>query len=214
MNAEITIVYIIWLMFFLVSARDILYYLWLFQVKEYRTDRIISHFRENRIPDKTLTIGLMVLCLYFLLLFSIFIISITGIFNIDTFYFLDFDDPDQNTSILPSIPGLFILIIILLNITFGYWLSIIYFVLSFFKILQEIKIRNLKRPKLTAKILLIFCLFSLTYLVLIFLVIKENSEEIIFIEIASLSVLLPIITYLIIIFINPFSNWQKRTRND
>lgn len=197
-------------MFFAVSARDILYYLWLFQVKEYRIDRIISHFRENRIPDKTLVIGLMILCLYFLLLLSAFSISITGIFNIDIFSFLDFDNYNRNASVLPSILGLFIFIIFFLNITFGYWLSIIYFVLSFFKTLQEIKIRSLKRPKLTAKILLIFCLFSLTYLALTFLVIKENSEEIIFIEIASLSVLLPIIMYLIIIFINPFSNWQKK----
>lgn len=69
MNAEIAIGYTIWLMFFVVSARDILYYLWLFQVKEYRIDRLRSYIEENY------KLGLNIILLF--LAFTMILYSIT-----------------------------------------------------------------------------------------------------------------------------------------
>jgi UDP-N-acetylmuramoyl-tripeptide--D-alanyl-D-alanine ligase len=283
MNTEIAIGYITWLIFFVVSARDILYYLWLFQIKEYRIDRLSSYLKENKINiTKTTAAFLPVLIALPFLIFSfpihIFLICIAitlikiigkkdrSLFNVLYFIYvlmlnilllsflfelssqiqseIFFEETSYDESIYNE--SLFIIIV-----------SFLYFLVSSIGIMNEIKKRAIKRPRITPKIILTFSVFAtililfatipalnlgvellqiiqptgtilpaifetliaaipllidglqLTQLTQPLNLLKQNTGFAPAI-LVTLNLTIPLIIFISIIIVTPFSNWQKK----
>ncbi|MCK5591978.1 MAG: hypothetical protein KAI72_08490, partial [Candidatus Pacebacteria bacterium] len=67
--------------------RDNLFYLWLWQVKEYRTDRMIAHFKDGKNLFEKKNNDLLCLVLLFVFCFyQTFFIYVAGMFFAFTFY--------------------------------------------------------------------------------------------------------------------------------
>lgn len=189
MNAEIAIGYIIWLMFFVVSTRDILYYLWLFQVKEYRIDRLRSYIKEYR----WLTVETILATIVFVIALPFIILSfpIHSILILLLISFIATVGKEKRALfsllyficiLILAIFSTFELFLISLQI-FSYvgeiffkdisyieyaqmqddFLIAISFLFLFskaIKAIKEIYARSIKRPKITPKIILIFVAFT------------------------------------------------------
>jgi UDP-N-acetylmuramyl pentapeptide synthase len=160
---------------------------WLWQVKEYRIDRMRAYLKdEKNILSKN-------------------IFYLVALFLILTFYF------SQQISI---------------------YLALLFFTFSFYQILTEIKKRSFKRPKLTFKVMLIFSIMVIFYCLVftIYWIPPESisggmTEEAKF-PIGSLAsgvmtkslillllfiyIITPILITTIVLFTNPFFNFQKR----
>ena len=169
----------IFILFSIKLLRDSLFCVWLWQVKEYRIDRMISHLKgRNRMLKNNL---------FYILIFILFV---------SYFIFLK-----NNASLFQ-------------------YLALILFTGSFLQIIREIKNRSLKRPKSTFKVILILLSMLIVYAsaflysIIIGYVITfdSNISTAEFFTIYSLFVYLfaPIVITLVVLFINPFFNFQKR----
>ena len=153
---------------------DNLFYLWLWQIKEYRTDRMRAYLKDkkNISPDSSI----VAIALWILFAFW-------------------FHDPDRTMK-----PTILI------------YLTLLFFAFTFYRILIEIKNRALKRPRFTFRIFLTLFLSLLFYL-FVAAVCRINND----LPTAPLIILLlffciiaPILTATIILFTNPFFNFQKK----
>ena len=169
----------IFILFSIKLLRDSLFCVWLWQVKEYRIDRMISHLKgRNRMLKNNL---------FYILILILFV---------SYFIFLK-----NNASLFQ-------------------YLALILFTGSFLQIIREIKNRSLKRPKSTFKVILILLSMLIVYAsaflysIIIGYVITfdSNISTAEFFTIYSLFVYLfaPIVITLVVLFINPFFNFQKR----
>ena len=170
----------IFILFLIKLLRDSLYFVWLWQVKEYRIDRMISHLKEN---DKIFQNNLL-----YILAVIMFVLYFISLKNVPLFF---------------------------------QYLVLIIFLFSFLQIVKEIKNRNLKRPKATLKVVLIFLLLAIVYLMIAFcwissFVVTEETKFLIgsLASVAELLLFVYIVNSLvissIILAINPFFNFQKR----
>ncbi|MCK5085089.1 hypothetical protein KAK05_00075, partial [Candidatus Parcubacteria bacterium] len=175
-----TILIAIFILFLIKIVRDSLYFVWLWQVKEYRIDRMISHLKEN---DKIFQNNL-----FYILAVIIFVLYLISLKNVPLFF---------------------------------QYLVLIIFLFSFLQIIKEIKNRNLKRPKATLKVVLIFLLLAVVYSMIAFcwissfVALKEAKLPIgSLASVAELLLFVYIVNSLvissIILAINPFFNFQKR----
>ncbi|MCK5475837.1 MAG: hypothetical protein KAI71_04630 [Candidatus Pacebacteria bacterium] len=150
--------------------RDSLFYVWLWQVKEYRVDRMKSYLKENKS---------------------------TSIKNIDYLF------------------TLFLILIVFLKPVILIYLVLLFFAYSFYQIIKEVKGRTLKRPKLTLKILLIFSIMIIFYLLFFAIywipVFMGMTRPLVLILLLLFFYLFtPFLITLIVLFINPFFNFQKK----
>ncbi len=162
-------------------ARDGLFYLWLWQIKEYRTDRMRAYLRDER-----------------------------NIVGKNTAYFV----------------GIVLILIFYFNQAIFTYLVLIFFTFTFYQILIEIKNKTLKRPKFTFRILVTLFTIIVLYLIVAFSwipafagmtrggVVNIETAEV---KVAEIILLLlffylitPILISLIILFTNPFFNFQKK----
>ena len=162
------ILIVIFILFFIKIVRDSLYFAWLWQIKEYRIDRMMSHLKEDKSIFKNNILYLVVL------------------FLILVFYFIQ---------------QIFI------------YLALIFFAFTSLQILREIKSRSLKRPKLTFRIILTFFITVVFYFLLFAIYWIPAFAGIT--KLAGLLLLLfylitPILITAIILFTNPFFNFQKK----
>jgi len=117
---------LIFLFFLIKLLRDSLFYVWLWQVKEYRMDRMMSHLKESTSSFDKKNGGIMIAIILFLSYF-VFLEN----------YFLVFQ-----------------------------YLVLAFFVFAVLQISGEIKSRSLKKPKPTLKIMLIYFLLAVVYLLI------------------------------------------------
>ena len=114
---------------------------------------------------------------------------------------------------------LFLILIVFLKPTVLIYLVLLFFAYTFCQVLKEVKSRTLKRPTLTIRVLLTFFILIVVYLIIAFYCIPS---ELILEEMTSLAgsfllmfllfiyLLTPILITAIILFTNPFFNFQKR----
>ncbi len=147
--------------------RDNLFYLWLWQVKEYRKDRIISHFKDGKN-----VFGKKINHLFCLMLLFIF-------------YFYQ---------------------------TFFIYLVAMFFTLTFYQILLEIKGRTLKRPKPTFKAILILFVSFIFYSLIFAFCYMNNDLSAVFTTLLLLAFYLitPVLITVIVLAVNPIFNFQKK----
>ena len=164
-----SIVIITILILFLIKLlRDCLYFAWLWQVKEYRMDRMKSYLKEDGQIIKN----------------NIF--YLVALFLILTFYF------SQQVFI---------------------YLTLLFFTYTFYQILREIKSRTLKRPKFTLKIVSIFFLEVIFYFLFFapsWIPVSAGMTENLILLLLFLYLITPVLITVIILFTNPFFNFQKR----
>ncbi|MCK5084174.1 MAG: UDP-N-acetylmuramoyl-tripeptide--D-alanyl-D-alanine ligase [Candidatus Pacebacteria bacterium] len=170
----------IFILFLIKLLRDSLYFVWFWQVKEYRIDRMISHLKEN---DKIFQNNLL-----YISAVIIFILYLISLKNVPLFF---------------------------------QYLVLIIFLFSFLQIVKEIKNRNLKRPKPTLKVILIFLLLAIVYSMIAFcwissfVALKEAKLPIgSLASVAELLLFVYIVNSLVIssivLAINPLFIFQKR----
>jgi len=152
--------------------RDGLFYLWLWQIKEYRIDRIKSYLKDEK-----------------------------NILSENIFYLV----------------ALFLILIFYFNQQVFIYLVLIFFVFAFYQILREIKSRSLKRPKLTLKILLVFSIIIIFYLLLFAVYWIPASAgmtrpAVLVLLLLFLYLIIPILITIIILFTNPLFNFQKKRK--
>ena len=158
----------IFILFLIKLLRDSLFFVWFWQVKEYRVDRIKSHLKEER---KIIKNNIFYLIALFLILI---------------FYFIQ---------------QIFI------------YLTLLFFTFTFLQILREVKNRTLKRPKLTFKILLIFfimIIFYLLFFVIYWIPVSAGMTNSLILLLLFFYLITPILITVIILFVNPFFNFQKK----
>jgi UDP-N-acetylmuramoyl-tripeptide--D-alanyl-D-alanine ligase len=102
------------------------------------------------------------------------------------------------------------------------YLVLIFFAFTFYQILIEIKSRTLKRPKLTFRILATFLTIGVFYLIVVFHWIPAEvyaefyfsagmtRPSVLILLLLFLYLITPILITVIILFTNPFFNFQKR----
>ena len=156
------------ILFFIKLLRDSLYFAWLWQIKEYRIDRMMSYLKE----DKSI--------------FKNNILYLAALFLILTFYFIQ---------------QIFI------------YLALLFFAFTFYQILKEIKRRSLKRPKLTFRILITFLTIIIFCLIIAFSWIPASAgmtrpADLLLFPL-FIYIIIPILITIIILFTNPFFNFQK-----
>ena len=167
-------------------ACDGLFYLWLWQVKEYRTDRMRAYLRDEK---------------------SILSKSVGSIVAIALWILFAFWFHSPNGTMEPTI---FI------------YLTLLFFAFTFYKIFLEIKNRILKRPKFTFRILITLFTIVVLYSIIAFYWIPAGVYPVLRygagMTISSVLILLllfiylitPILITVIILFTNPFFNFQKK----
>lgn len=178
----------IFTIFMIKVVRDNLFFVWLWQIKEYRLDRMASYLKDNRKitgSDHIYLSGLALFLIYLAVLknFSIFF-SISAI----TFYLVS--------------PGLVIL----------------YLIISVYFILKELEKRSLRKPRVTVKTAIIFFLYIivLSLIALCWLLhsspIMTDDQYLLRISLLMLLVLTvnPMIISSIIIAIEPVFIFQKK----
>lgn len=157
-------------------ARDGLFYLWLWQIKEYRIDRMKAYLRdEKNIACK----------------------------NVD------------------YLVVLFLMLILYFKPVILIYLTLLSFIFAFYKILREIKNRTLKRPRFTFRILFTIFTIVVFYSITVFLWVgmiggSVANMEMIGMKAVGIMLLLffyliaPVLITAIILFSNPFFNFQKK----
>ena len=186
-------------------ARDGLFYLWLWQIKEYRTDRMRAYLRDEKNVIKKSII-------YFigLALFTIFYLVVNAVRTIEPYIFGPIKPDIFHSS----------------QFTIVLYLVLIFFAFTFYQILIEIKNRALKRPVPTFRILLTFLTIIVFYSIIAFSwipaftgmtelsAVNIGTIEVKVIEIILLLLFIylstPILISLIILFTNPFFKFQKK----
>ncbi|NOQ68165.1 hypothetical protein GQ568_01870 [Patescibacteria group bacterium] len=161
------ILYIILILFLIKIVRDSLYFVWLWQVKEYRIDRMRSYLRDGKdVVWKNIS--------YYLL--ALWILTF---FRYQTFFI---------------------------------FLILLFFTFTFYQILTEIKNRILKRPRFTFKVILIFFLEAIFYFSLFALYWIPASAGMTrpLALLLFLCLVTPILITAIVLFTNPFFNFQKK----
>ena len=166
------------LIFFLIKLfRDSLFYVWLWQIKEYRIDRIKSYLRDEKNIVKN----------------NVFYLTV--LFLILIFYFSQ---------------QIFI------------YLTLLFFTFAFLQILGEIKSKVLKHPKLTFRALFTFFIMIIFYCLLFAVywipasagMTKSDALSVItedfILFFLFFYLIIPILITAIILFTNPFFNFQKR----
>jgi len=168
--------------------RDNLFYLWLWQIKEYRTDRMRAYLKDEGVG---------------------FIVPL-GLWSQNARR-LHRTIATMEPTVIYSIGLILILIFYFSRQLFIYLVSL-FFAFAFYQILIEIKSRTLKRPRFTLRIFLTLFLSLLFYL-FIAAVCRINND----LPAMSLILLLlffylitPILITAIILFTNPFFNFQKK----
>ena len=165
--------------------RDSLFYVWLWQIKEYRIDRIRSYLKE----DKSI-ISKNIAYLFVLILFFICILV------------------PQPYGTMETTTGFY------LNQTIFIYLTLLFFAYTFLQILIEIEKRSFKRPKLTVRILFTFFAIVVFYLIIAFSWISASAgmtrPSVLILLFLFLYLIAPILITAIILFTNPFFNFQKR----
>jgi len=164
-----SIIFIIILILFLTKLlRDSLYFAWLWQVKEYRIDRMKAYLRDEK----------------------------SIIYRNISYYFI----------------ALWVMTCFMHQVVFIF-LTLLFFVCTFYQILIEIKSRTLKRPKFTFKVILVFFLEVIFYFSLFAFywipVLTGMTENLILLLLFSY-IITPLLITIIILLINPFFNFQKR----
>ena len=165
-----SIILIVILILFLIKLfRDSLYFVWLWQIKEYRIDRMKSYLKEDKQIIKNN------------------ILYLVALFLILVFYFSQ---------------QIFI------------YLTLLFFAFTFYQILREIKRRSFKRPKLTFRILVTLLTMGVFYLIIAFPWIPASAgmtrPSVLISLLLFLYLITPILITAIILFTNPFFNFQKK----
>ncbi|MEA1936870.1 MAG: UDP-N-acetylmuramoyl-tripeptide--D-alanyl-D-alanine ligase [Patescibacteria group bacterium] len=186
-------------------ARDSLFYLWLWQIKEYRTDRMRAYLRDENAGS----------------------IVPLGLWNQNA--------KRLHRAIATMEPAAVYFIALILILVFYFsqrilvYLTLLFFTFTFYQILKEIKNRILKRPKFTFRILFSLFVIAVFYSVVAFSWIppeftsggmtKIGVVNIWTIEVKAVEIILlllffylvtPILITAIILFTNPFFNFQKK----
>jgi len=168
--------------------RDNLFYLWLWQIKEHRIDRMRAYLKDEGVGF-TVPLGLWS----------------------QNARRLHRTIATMEPTVIYSIGLILILIFYFSRQLFIYLVSL-FFAFAFYQILIEIKSRTLKRPRFTLRIFLTLFLSLLFYL-FIAAVCRINND----LPAMSLILLLlffylitPILITAIILFTNPFFNFQKK----
>ena len=168
--------------------RDNLFYLWLWQIKEYRIDRMRAYLKDEGVGS----------------------IVPLGLWSQNARR-LHRTIATMKPTVIYSIGLILILIFYFSRQLFIYLVSL-FFAFAFYQILIEIKSRTLKRPRFTLRIFLTLFLSLLFYL-FIAAVCRINND----LPAMSLILLLlffylitPILITAIILFTNPFFNFQKK----
>ncbi len=181
--------FIISILLFVKIIRDDLFYLWLWQIKEYRADRMISYLKEKY------NYRFLVL---WIIIFSYFIFA-EHFINIYETTLVDY------VGIYSPILSFIYFFAFLTNIC----LPAAYLVYCAFEISNEVGKKKLKRPKLTLKINLIFVAIVIFYLLWFWFIIGQYefkaSELFLFIFVIN-----PLLISAIVLFVNPAFNFQKR----
>jgi len=178
-----SIILITILILFLIKLfRDSLYFVWLWQIKEYRIDRMRSYLKE----DKSI-ISKNIAYLFVLLLFFICILA-----------------PQPYGTMEPTASQQVFI-----------YLALIFFTFIFYQILREIKNRSFKRPKLTFRILFTFFTIIIFCLVIVFSWIPAfagmTRSVVLILLLLFFYLITPILITIIILFTNPFFNFQKKS---
>ena len=150
-------------------ARDGLFYLWLWQIKEYRTDRMRAYLRDEK-----------------------------NIIKNNIFYLI----------------GLVLILVFYFSQQIFVYLALLLFTFTFYQILIEIKNRALKRPVFTFRILFTFftivVLYSIIALYWIPAFAGMTRPSVLLLLLLFFYLSTPILISLIILFTNPFFNFQKK----
>ena len=148
-------------------VRDSLYFVWLWQAKEYRIDRMRSYLKEDKNIIKN-----NVLYLVALYILTCYVIQPVFIF-----------------------------------------LTLIFFTFTFLQIITEIKSRTLKRPKFTFKIIALFFLeviFYFSFFALYWIPASAGMTKSLILLLLFFYFTVPVLITVIILFTNPFFNFQKK----
>ncbi len=178
-------------------ARDGLFYLWLWQIKEYRTDRMRAYLR-----DEKNVVGKNILYFVGLAFFTIFYSVVNTVRTIEPYIF-----GPMKSNIFHSNQFTVVLYLILL-----------FFVFTFCKILVEIKNKTLKRPKFTFRVLFTLLTIVVLYSIGVLYWIPASAgmtRPLVLLSLLILHLLLfyfitPFLITAIILFTNPFFNFQKK----
>ncbi|MDF1497856.1 MAG: Mur ligase family protein [Patescibacteria group bacterium] len=206
-----SIILIILILFFIKLLRDSLSFIWLWQVKEYRIDRMISSLKEDKnILQNNLFYISAIIIFVFLYINQIaqkLSFRAVGEKSDNIVDFLDF--------------SLHLASFEMTKIQFILYIVLAFFLITFLQIFKEIKKRSFLRPRPTLKVILIFLLLIAVYLLIAFCWISFFSlinktripvesivsgiELMLFIYLVN-----PIVISSIILTINPFFNFQKK----
>ncbi|MFZ2970128.1 MAG: Mur ligase family protein [Minisyncoccia bacterium] len=149
--------------FFIAIIRQILYWSWLWQIKEYRIDRMMSHLKEENIVGSIVPLGLWSRSARQEISQSvnakrlhraIATMEPAAILKNNLFY------------IFAVVLFLSYFIFLKNNSLIFQYLVLAFFAFAFLGIIKEIKGRSLKRPKLTLKIVLVFSIMVVFYILL------------------------------------------------
>ncbi|MEA2097939.1 MAG: Mur ligase family protein [Patescibacteria group bacterium] len=200
---------IILILVFLKITRDSLFYLWLWQVKEYRIDRMKSYLKENSNVGSIVPLGLWSSGAKY---------KTSQNANAKRLHINTPQTPLKRgiATMEPAAVyfiGLVLILISYFNQSVFAYLVLIFFIFTFYQIIKEIKKRALKRPRFTFKVILIFFLeaiFYFSFFAFYWIPASAGMTNSLILFLLFFYLITPILIAVIILFTNPFFNFQKK----